>query len=214
MKRLASGINPKIRANFLNHHIPMLYQTNKGGDGFVPGIIIISVTSRCNFTCHDCFNSSFRGDEDLSADVLDRVLFEAGSMGTGIVALSGEEPLMRKDLFDIIERHPKLYFQLFTNGSLITESVAERIANLGNVLPFISLEGGRALTDRRRGEGCYQRVLDAMSRLQERKVIFGSNVMVTPVNFFEATSKDFVTSLIQSEVMVIWYNVQADWEES
>src|SRR3990172_5354609 len=187
--RLATEINPESRDNFIEHHIPMLSDRRRNGEGFFPKVLIISVTSRCNFTCPDCFNNSFTGKEDLKPDVLDRILYESEGKGTRIVALSGGEPLSRGDLFDIIKRHPALYFQIFTNGALITEEVAETISSLGNVMPFLSLEGDEELTDKRRGEGCYQKVFGAMERLKKRGVIFGANVMVTPANFQSNTSE-------------------------
>src|SRR3972149_451741 len=115
LMRLSAEINPESRDNFIEHHIPMLSDRRRNGEGFFPMVLIISVTSRCNFTCPDCFNNSFTGREDLKPDVLHRILRESEGKGTRIVALSGGEPLTRGDLFDIIKMHQAPYFQIFTN---------------------------------------------------------------------------------------------------
>jgi len=205
LRRLAAEINANCRESFIKHHIPLLFDGQFKAKGFFPKVLIISVTSRCNFACRDCFNNAFSEKKELGREVLNRMLSEAEEKGTKIVALSGGEPLTRRDIFDIIERHPELYFQIFTNGSLISEAVAERIAKLGNVMVFISLEGDEELTDKRRGKGCYRKVFDATKLLKKQGIIFGSNVMVTPENFNSVTSAEFVNKLIGAGAMMIWY---------
>jgi MoaA/NifB/PqqE/SkfB family radical SAM enzyme len=48
---------------------------------------------------------------------------------------------MHTELFDILEAHPDCYFQIFTNGQFITDEKAQRLAQLGNATPLISIEG-------------------------------------------------------------------------
>jgi MoaA/NifB/PqqE/SkfB family radical SAM enzyme len=205
IERLSREINPRCRESFLKLHLPMLFRSNEEKKSFFPRVLIISVTSRCNFTCPDCFNNTFKSNGDMSTDVLDKILWEAEEKGTKIVALSGGEPMIRSDLLDIIERHPELYFQIYTNGSLISDEFARRVAKLGNVMPFISLEGSEKLTDKRRGKGCWLKGVNAMKLLKKHGVIFGSNVMVTPENFESATSDEFISELIRAGAMAIWY---------
>ena len=50
---------------------------------------------------------------------------------------------MRKDLFDLFEKHQDTIFQIYTNGTLIDEKMVERFVALGNVIPAISIEGLR-----------------------------------------------------------------------
>jgi MoaA/NifB/PqqE/SkfB family radical SAM enzyme len=40
--------------------------------------------------------------------------------------------------------HPDCYFQVFTNGQLITDDIAQQLARLGNVTPLISIEGSKS----------------------------------------------------------------------
>ena len=193
-KRFSSEVNSLCRREFLEHNF---WDNSKGKSNF-PKVIIISVTSRCNFTCNDCFNNTYHKPKELKTGELDRILFGAEESGTRIVALSGGEPMIKPDLLDIIERHKGIYFQIFTNGSFITEKIAKRIGELGNVMVLISLDGNEGETDRRRGKGTFRRVFKAMKHLQRHGVIFGSNVMVTPENFKAATSNKFIQGLIKA----------------
>jgi len=52
---------------------------------------------------------------------------------------------MHPQLLDILEAHPDCYFQVFTNGQLITDKVAARLREIGNTTPLISIEGSEVL---------------------------------------------------------------------
>ena len=101
------------------------------------------------------------------------MLREGKEMGIYFVTISGGEPFIRQDLLDIFETHGDMYFQVYTNGTLIDEPLAKRLSRLGNVLPAISVEGWEEETDARRGSGAFQKILSAMSRLREAGVLFG-----------------------------------------
>lgn len=203
--RLEKDINSNCRNKLIRNQIPLIEKKGGPTNKFFPKVLIISVTSRCNYTCADCFNNIFRKGEDLPSEVMDRILEEASEKGTKLVALSGGEPLTRKDLLDIIARHEDIYFQIFTNGSLIDQAIARRLAELGNAMPFISLEGGSFQTDERRGAGAYKKARNAMKYLKDEGVIFGINTMVTPHNFSYSTSDAFIEEIIQAGAMAIWY---------
>ncbi|MCX7933947.1 MAG: hypothetical protein N3A66_01655, partial [Planctomycetota bacterium] len=65
----------------------------------------------------------------------------------------GGEPFVWRPLLDVAERHPQSVFMVFTNGTMINDRVADRILEVGNVSPVISIEGSRQATDQRRGQG-------------------------------------------------------------
>ena len=56
---------------------------------------------------------------------------------------------MHPDLLDVLAAHPDCYFQIFTNGHLLTDELAERLRQLGNASPLISIEGSEIASDRR-----------------------------------------------------------------
>ncbi|MEN8692585.1 MAG: radical SAM protein [Desulfobacterales bacterium] len=103
------------------------------------------------------------------------------------------------NLLDMIQGHPDLLFMSYTNGTLLNDRVAERLADLGNYSPAISVEGWRERTDIRRGEGVFDQVLDAFSRLREVGVPFGISLTATRENAKEILSEKFIDFLFEEQ---------------
>lgn len=81
---------------------------------------------------------------------------------------------------------------VYTNGTLITEEIARRMGELGNVSPALSLEGFERETDARRGAGVFKKILDAFERLRRHGVPFGVSVTPTAKNWDVVTSDRFI----------------------
>jgi MoaA/NifB/PqqE/SkfB family radical SAM enzyme len=96
-----------------------------------------------------------------------------------------------KTMFDIFEEFNDTFFLVYTNSTLITEAVAEKLAKLGNVTPAISVEGWEEQTDERRGKGVYNKIMTAMSNLRKAGVPFGISVTSTSKNFDILMKDDF-----------------------
>ena len=64
-----------------------------------------------------------------------------------------------------------------------------------NLIPIMSIEGGREATDNRRGEGVYDKLISNMDALKERGIIFGASVTVTTENIKEVSSESFISML-------------------
>jgi MoaA/NifB/PqqE/SkfB family radical SAM enzyme len=175
--------------------------------GFAPPFtLLISPTMRCNLNCIGCYSGRYAREKGLSYELLDRILGEAKEIGCLFIVFSGGEPLVRKDeLFRLIEKHHDMYFMFYTNGTLISDSVADELYRLGNAGAVISLEGFEEATDARRGKGVFQKVMEAMSRLKERGVPFGTSLTVTSKNVEELTSYAFFEHLYLKGVMIVWY---------
>ncbi|MBM4137259.1 MAG: radical SAM protein [Nitrospira sp.] len=200
----------KIIRNFIINQLLVgstkrkLFSEQEGGF-YPPGLMVISPTMKCNLKCFGCYAGMYRNDEDLPFEVFDRVLNEAKEMGIYFIVVSGGEPFFRNDLFEIIEKHNDMSFHIFTNGSLLNEERVKRLADLGNVLPAISVEGFREETDARRGRGHYDKVLRAMQLLKEHGVLFGFSATMTKGNAHTITSDEFIDHWIEQGCTVGWY---------
>jgi MoaA/NifB/PqqE/SkfB family radical SAM enzyme len=175
------------------------------GGFYPPGLLVVSPSMKCNLNCFGCYAGMYRKDEDLSFEVFDRVLTEAKEMGIYFVVISGGEPFFRKDLFDIIEKHNDMSFHIFTNGSLLDSETVQRLAELGNVLPAISVEGFREETDARRGSGHYEKVLNAMHLLRDHGVLFGFSATMTKGNAHTIITDEFIDHWVKQGCTVGWY---------
>lgn len=136
------------------------------------------VTCRCNLHCvmcyTDCFNEPDHIRQELStADIL-RIMDELADAGCLELCLTGGEPLARPDFIQIYERAITCGFlvTLFTNGTLITESIADRLAALPPHRVEISLHGSTAPTFERvtLGRGSFNRCRQAIAWLTERQI--------------------------------------------
>ncbi|MBW1941034.1 MAG: radical SAM protein, partial [Deltaproteobacteria bacterium] len=153
-----------------------------------PSFITISPTKKCNLKCIGCYAASSPTTETtLNWTLLNRIMEDAYSnMGMRFFVISGGEPLLykseNKTILDLSERWNDCFFLMYTNGTLINENIASRMADLGNITPAISVEGYEAETDARRGNGIYQRIIKAKDNLASVGVPFGLSVTATKEN--------------------------------
>jgi MoaA/NifB/PqqE/SkfB family radical SAM enzyme len=162
-----------------------------------PSFITISPTGACNLRCTGCYaaDSALHGSK-LSLEVFDRILREKRELwGSHWTVVSGGEPFMWKDkgvdLLDLAALHPQDMFMVYTNGTLIDDEQARRMADTGNVSVAFSVEGFEAETDERRGAGVHAKILAAMERLRRHGVPFGFSATATCHNWELITSEEF-----------------------
>lgn len=164
---------------------------------WVPSSINFSPTMRCNLTCRGCYAADYSQDEELPLPLMDRLIEEAKGLGIYSVGFLGGEPLLRKDIFKLFNKHSDVAFRLVTNGLLIDREVISYLKSLGNVLTIISLEGFKENTDNWRGQGVYEKLMRLMERLKRERIIFGFSITVTRENYDEVKSKDFLDFMIK-----------------
>jgi MoaA/NifB/PqqE/SkfB family radical SAM enzyme len=162
-----------------------------------PSFLTISPFGGCNLRCVGCYADSGPGSQKLDWGTVDRIITDTKTLWGGrFFVFSGGEPLAYhstgKGVLDLAEKHNDCYFLMYTNGTLINDEVADRLAHLGNLTPAISLEGMRERTDTRRGEGVFDKVVAAQNRLRETGVPFGISITATRENCEEILSDEFV----------------------
>ena len=163
-----------------------------------PGFLVIGPTKKCNLHCKGCYASSHsQRAETIPFSILDRIITEKTELwGSHFATWVGGEPTVYKsegkDILDIAERHQDNMFLMYTNGVLIDKKMAKRMAELGNVIPQVSVEGYEKETDARRGKGVFKKILRAFENMREEGVPFG--IAVTPMrhNVELLSSDEFV----------------------
>ncbi|MFQ6131822.1 MAG: radical SAM protein [Armatimonadota bacterium] len=169
-----------------------------------PQLLVISPTMRCNLNCYGCYSGAYSKQEELEPELFDRIIREAKELGIHFFTISGGEPLLRPDLLTLAQTHADCVFHVYTNGTLIDAQMAERLVELGNVYPAISVEGYQEQTDGRRGPGTWERIMTAMRELRERGGIFGFSGTVTRHNADLLASLDYVDFLIEQGCYFGW----------
>jgi MoaA/NifB/PqqE/SkfB family radical SAM enzyme len=164
--------------------------------------LVISPGKACNLRCEGCYANSGAHREKLSWPVFQRLVAEAHrEWGTRFFVLSGGEPLAYRDegkgVLDLAERFPDCFFVMYTNGTLIDDTVARRMGELGNLSPALSVEGMREKTDARRGAGVFDKVLGAMERLRREGAIYGISLTATRHNADVLLSDEVVDTFFE-----------------
>jgi MoaA/NifB/PqqE/SkfB family radical SAM enzyme len=173
-------------------------EKNPVGPGEHPLLLVVSPTGRCNIACEGCYAASDTdGGPGLSFEIFDRIVTEKRELwDSHLTIVSGGEPFLWRDagrgLLDLAERHSTEFFMVYTNGTLITDDVARRMGELGNISPALSLEGFEEETDERRGPGVFKKILEAFENLRRHGVPFGVSVTPTRKNWDVVTSDRFI----------------------
>ena len=167
----------------------------------VPPFLIASITSKCNLHCAGCYSRCNHATVDakpvsqLTGEEWAGVFDEADELGISFILLAGGEPMLRRDVIEAAGRKPGILFPIFTNGTFMDEKYFALFDKCRNLIPVMSIEGEREITDARRGKGIYDRLMANMDELNRRGLIFGASVTVTTENFREVTSDAFLKSL-------------------
>ena len=177
------------------------------GKPFFPAFVMISVTESCNLACSGCWVSG-GGKKSLTVSQLDGVIRSCKQKGSYFFGILGGEPLMYNGLLDIMEKHKDCYFQLFTNGILLTDKVAMRLRKMGNVTPLISIEGLEEESDARRGRHeVYQRTLAGIRACRKAKLIIGAAASICKSNYNDLVNRKYIELIAKEGVHYLWYYI-------
>jgi len=163
-----------------------------------PSFITISPGKRCNLKCKYCYANATTDEEKLSHYVFSRIILEAKKFwGTRFFVISGGEPLLWQDagmtVLDIAKANLDTIFLVYTNGTLINGDVLNQLYEYANILPAISIEGLKTITDERRGKGIFERVSTVMRELKKRNIAFGISMTATRENCEELLSDETIS---------------------
>jgi len=158
---------------------------------FVPRLIAWELTGACNLECVHCRASATKAPtpDELSTDEAKRFIDDIAGFAKPIIILSGGEPLMRDDVYEIAQygADKGLRMVLATNGTLVTHEVAKRLKDAGVKRVSISIDGASAKThDEFRGmPGAFDGALKGMKALKEAGLSPQVNTTITKRNLDE-----------------------------
>jgi heme d1 biosynthesis radical SAM protein NirJ len=150
-------------------------------------VVIWNLVRRCNLTCKHCYSISADKDfaGELSTDEVYGVMDDLRAFGVPVLILSGGEPLLRPDIFDISRRAKAMgfYVGLSSNGTLIDESNIDAIAAVGYDYVGVSIDGLRVTHDAfRRREGAFDASLRGIALCRENGIKVGLRFTLTRDN--------------------------------
>ncbi|MCW8982444.1 MAG: heme d1 biosynthesis radical SAM protein NirJ [Gammaproteobacteria bacterium] len=154
----------------------------------LPGPVVIwNLIRRCNLTCKHCYSISadtdFKGE--LSTEEVFNVMDDLKAFHVPVLILSGGEPLLRPDIFEISKRSKEMgfYTSLSTNGTLIGPENIEQIAEIGYDYVGISIDGMRHTHDEfRRKEGSFDAAMSGIRQCLDHGIKVGMRFTLTQDN--------------------------------
>lgn len=177
----------------------------------VPAFLITSITGSCNLHCKGCYSRSTHATNDTepSGQLTDEewgdIFAQAKDIGISFVVIAGGEPLLRKGVIQAAANISGILFPVFTNGVFLNDEYRDLFNKHRNLLPVLSLEGGKEATDERRGKGIYELVAQNMEKLRRKGIAFGASVTVTKENIKEVFKDDFINDLSEKGVKFLFY---------
>ena len=99
-----------------------------------PALVSWNLTKKCNLRCPHCYMEAGRpAERELTTDECLALIDEMKALGTEMLILTGGEPLLRKDIYDIARYASEqgLWVVMGTNGVLVTDAVAEKMIECG-----------------------------------------------------------------------------------
>jgi len=166
-----------------------------------PSYLIASITSQCNLHCAGCYSRCNHATVDsapmaqLTMEEWAKIFDEADEMGISFVLLAGGEPMLRRDVIEAAGKRQNILFPILTNGTFLDERYFDLFDRCRNLVPIMSIEGEREVTDARRGAGIYDKLIVNMDEFHRRGLIFGASVTVTTENLREVSSDAFLRKL-------------------
>jgi heme d1 biosynthesis radical SAM protein NirJ len=150
-------------------------------------VVIWNLIRRCNLTCKHCYATSADKDfpGELNTDQVYGVMSDLKSFGVPVLILSGGEPLMRADIFDISHRAKDMgfYVGLSSNGTLISKDNIQDIVDVGYNYVGVSIDGTRETHDKfRRKQGSFDEALNGIRLCHDAGIKVGLRFTLTQDN--------------------------------
>jgi radical SAM protein with 4Fe4S-binding SPASM domain len=132
-----------------------------------PFLIVWNFTKQCNLRCKHCYENAGPkpAPDELTTEEAKKAIDDFANAGVVALSFSGGEPLIRKDFFEVAKyaAEKEFYVSVASNGTLITEKVAQKMKETGVQYVEISLDGFEKIHDEFRGmPGTWKRAVEGI----------------------------------------------------
>jgi radical SAM protein with 4Fe4S-binding SPASM domain len=167
--------------NFKNKRIMMTTNLSK------PVHIHWDVTGSCNLNCKHCRASSVGNNDELSTDEAKALIDQIADINPEWMSFDGGEPLLRSDLFQLIAyaRHKGLFTYLLTNGTLITDDIADHLKEADISSVQVSVDGLSESHDIIRGQGMFAMAIEGIRILLAHGIRTSVRITVSKYNIHD-----------------------------
>lgn len=174
---------------------------------YLPLTVIFNITDRCNSRCAYCYAAYYqRKKEELALEDVLKIIDELSKMQCKRVSFGGGEPLLRQDIGTIVSFVKKKGMDcvLNSNGYLVPQrlDIIKKVDAL-----VLSLDGDRIAHDVYRGEGSFQRVMQAIECAYMNKIPLHTNTVLHKNNL---NSIDFILDMARRYNFFAEFNLAID----
>lgn len=173
-----------------------------------PYQVVWDVTSSCNLKCKHCYSTSGKKrDDELNTEEAKKAIDIMAKAGVTIIAFSGGEPLVRKDIFELAKysANKGIYVAMATNATLITKEIVRKMRENGIKFVQISLDGATPeIHDSFRGvEGAFEKTVKGIKNCVDEGFFVEVSTTATHFNYKQIPD---IIDLVES-IGVNWFMV-------
>ncbi len=149
-----------------------------------PSWLIWMITASCNLNCPYCYSTHYLKERPLGKEEVLELLREAASNGINYINYTGGDPLIRRDISEILEGTVDLGIDasIFTNLTLLNRDIASKISRF-DIEVMTSLDGPREIYERVKGQGTWEKFLRGIEELKRMNIPFHVNITISKMNY-------------------------------
>lgn len=157
-------------------------------------ILQLHITERCNLRCLHCYQNNYSKSDEMSFENMKIVIGQYLELidkwkikkSKARINITGGEPLLSKDFFRLVKfiskYNNKFEWSVFSNGILISNSVAKKLKYYGIHSCQISLEGLEKINDSIRGKGTYKKIINSIEILTKQNITVNASLTINKKN--------------------------------
>jgi len=194
-------------------HDPTVFRTCvAANEPYKPLYVKVKLTWRCNLRCQMCNYWRQERHNALSSELIRTTIDELAELGCGKIHLSGGEPLLREDLFELVEYMVTrgMRVNLTTNGTLLTREKAERLAASGVKSVSVSIDSPEArVHDHIRAKGAWKRTIKGLRNLRRAirkaraKIKIRLNTVISRINYESLTTLPELAHQVEANFLTL-----------
>ncbi|MGD2249672.1 MAG: radical SAM protein [Candidatus Methanofastidiosia archaeon] len=152
-------------------------------------MVYLEVTNECNLQCVHCYKQAGSSyGQELSTAEWKTIIDETVDAGVITAAVTGGEPFLRKDIFDILQylHDNTISVNVFTNGTLLDEKKVKKLQKVNPERVLVSIDGACAETHEKiRGKNTFEKTIESIKMLIETDIKVRTNTVIYTENIDE-----------------------------
>ncbi len=165
------------------------YGPQKPFTAYAPFLVVWNISRLCNLKCKHCYEFADKpGPDELNTEQAVDAVNKMAEAGVAYIAISGGEPLMRKDFFEVAKRihETGMAFSIATNGTLLTKENVSKLKALNCIYVQVSVDGATPATHNWfRGVNAFESTVRGIKNAVEQGMTVGISMTVTSHNYKE-----------------------------